>query len=270
MLEEKVLENSENQSNNLIIKKSTLNLLLAGIIGIVAIAAFFAGTYISDQNSNKLTQKDLDDAIAKLELKLMQERLPTSQPQLPAKISVDDDPIKGNPNAPITIIEFSDFECPFCARFHVNTLPQLEQNYISTGKVKFVYRDFPIQNIHPNAVPAALVSECADDQNKFWEIHDKIFETQSIWKDLEPSQAVGMFRQFASNMGLDMETFDACITSGKHLQEINNDLNDGRTYGITGTPAFFVGNDKIGFAKISGAQPFSSFQGIIEKQLGRD
>ena len=254
----------------MIIKKSTLNLLLAGIVGIVAIAAFFAGSYITSQNSDEITQQDLSDAIAKLELKLMQERLPTTQSQLPAKISIDDDPMKGDPSAPITIIEFSDFQCPFCARFHDNTLPQLEQNYISTGKVNFVYRDFPIQNIHPNAVPAALVSECADDQNKFWKMHDKIFETQNVWQDLEPNQAVGMFRQFALDVGLDMEKFDACVSSGEHLQEINNDLNDGRTYGVTGTPGFFVGNDKLGFTKITGAQPFSSFQGIIEKQLERN
>jgi len=177
--------------------------------------------------------------------------------------------MKGNPDASISIIEFSDFQCPFCAKFHETTLPQLEENYISTGKVNFVYRDFPIQSIHPNAVPAALASECADDQGKFWEMHDMIFKDQRIWQGLQVQQAASLFRDYAVEIDLNMDEFDSCMTSGKYFDEIGKDLDDGRAYGVSGTPAFFVGNEKIGFTHITGAQPFSTFQKIIDGQLNR-
>ena len=264
------LEDSEsNQENkNVTIKKGTFNGLIIGIIVTVAFAAFFAGSYISEQNSNQLTQKDLDDAIAKLELKMMQQRLPTSQPQLPVKISADNDPIIGNPEAPITIIEFSDFQCPFCARFHVQTLPSLIDEYIEQGKVKLVFRDFPIQNIHPNALPAAVSAECANDQGKFKDMHDLLFDNQKQWSNLETSSALSTFVQYASDLQLDQEEFTSCLTEGKHIDEIRKDLEDGRNYGVTGTPGFFVGNDNIGYVELKGAQPFESFKKIIDSQLG--
>ncbi len=149
------------------IKKSTFNSLIIGIIIITAIAAFFAGMFISNLNSEQVSQKELEDAVAQLELKILEKQLPTTQPNLPAKISADDDPIIGNPDAPITIIEFSDFQCPFCARFHIQTLPTLMEEYIEKGTVKLVFRDFPIQSIHPNAVPASVAAECANEQDKF-------------------------------------------------------------------------------------------------------
>ena len=126
--------------------------MLVGIIILVGITAFFAGSYTSNLNSNQISTADLDEAMAKLELKLLQNQLPTKQAIEPVvKISMDDDPIIGNPDAPITIVEFSDFQCPFCARFHTQTLPLLLEEYIEQGKVKIVFRDFPIQSIHPNA-----------------------------------------------------------------------------------------------------------------------
>ena len=185
----------------------------------------------------------------------------------PIMVSLDDDPIRGEPNAPITIVEFSDFQCPFCARFHSNTWPQLEQNYISTGKVNFVYRDFPIQSIHPNAIPAALASECADEQGKFWEYHDKLFENQRGWQGLDFQTGVSTFKEYAQELDLNMEEFNSCLDSEKYAQEINKDYQDGREYGVTGTPGFFIGNEKIGFTKITGAQPYSVFQRLIDGQL---
>ncbi len=248
-------------------KKSNFRGLVVGLIVAIGVAAFFAGSYITSLNSDQITQKDLDEAIAKLELKILQNQLPTNQPKPPVKISADDDPVRGNQEAEITIIEFSDFQCPFCARFHVQTLPLLLENYIDSGKVKLVYRDFPIQNIHPNAMPAAVAAECADEQGKYWQYHDKLFENQNQWAKLETTEAVEIFSQYSVEIDLNQEQFETCLTSGKYVNEIRNDLNDGREYGVTGTPGFFVGSDDLGFVELKGAQPFESFKKIIESQL---
>lgn len=256
----------KNLDSHISINKSTYKRLLVTVVSVAIVSAFLGGYIIGSETTEP---KEIT----------IRETLPNSQtaqtaqenfgPQIIRNISLDDDPMKGNPNALITIIEFSDFQCPFCAKFHESTLPQLEQQYISTGKVNFVYRDFPIQSIHPNAVPAALASECADDQGKFWEIHDLIFQNQRNWQDLPLQDSAKLFKQYAVQLGLDIDEFDSCMTTGKHFEEIQKDLNDGRNYGVTGTPGFFVGNEEIGFTKLIGAQPFSSFQRVIDGQLNR-
>jgi protein-disulfide isomerase len=218
-------------------------------------------------NYNQISEEDLDDAIAKLELKMLQNQLPAKQPNAPVKISIDDDPIIGNPDAPITIIEFSDFQCPFCARFHTQTLPLIMNEYIQDGKVRLVFRDFPIQSIHPNAVPASVAAECANEQSKFKEMHDALFENQNEWNNQETVDALALFSQYAAEIKLDQEIFDACLTNGKYIEEIRNDLDDGRDYGVSGTPGFFVGNDQIGYVELKGAQPFENFKKIIDAQL---
>ena len=271
----KILENSESghpepNSENIVVTKSTFNKLIIGIVAASIFAAFLGGYMLGVQ-----TAEPSDIVINKInEVNSNPQKIsPSSQgqfgPQIIQNISLDDDPVKGNPDAPITIVEFSDFQCPFCAKFHEDTLQQLEQDYISTGKVKFVYRDFPIQSIHPNAIPAALASECADDQEKFWEMHDMIFINQRNWQDLQIIQSASLFKEYAVKIGLDSDEFDSCMDSGKYLEEIKNDLDDGRAYGVTGTPGFFVGNEEIGFIKLIGAQPFASFQRVIDGQLSR-
>lgn len=260
-------EINQNDQRTISVKKPSFNRLLIGIIILVGVAAFFAGSYTSNLNSNQISTEDLDKAMAKLELKLLQNKLPTNQAVEPVKISIDDDPIIGNIDAPITIIEFSDFQCPFCARFHTQTLPLLLEEYIEQGKVKLVFRDFPIESIHPNALPASIAAECANDQNKFREMHDVLFEKQNSWNRLQTNDALSLFSQYASEMQLDQELFDSCLTNGKHIPEIQNDLNDGRDYGVSGTPGFFIGNDQIGFVELKGAQPFESFKKVIDAQL---
>ncbi|MBS3128112.1 DsbA family protein [Candidatus Woesearchaeota archaeon] len=167
---------------------------------------------------------------------------------------VDDDPFKGDANAPVTIVEFSDFECPFCARFHKDTFPQIMKQYIDTGKVKFIYRDFPL-SFHPNAQKAAEASECADDQGKFWEMHDTIFEKGV-------TGGVTSFKQYALDLSLNTEMFNDCLDKGKYASEVQKDIADGSAAGITGTPGFLI-NGKL----VSGAQPFSVFQQVIESEL---
>jgi protein-disulfide isomerase len=254
------------KDEQIVVSKSMYNRLIIAIISVAIISAFLGGYVIGGETAEP------KEIIIRETVQNSQTKQTTQEqfgPQIIRNISLDDDPMKGNPDAPITIIEFSDFQCPFCAKFHETTLPQLEKNYISTGKVNFVYRDFPIQSIHPNAIPAALASECADDQGKFWEMHDMIFENQISWQGLSIEQSVNLFTEYSSEIGLNTDEFDSCMSSVKHLEEIRNDLNDGREYGVTGTPGFFVGNEEIGFTKLIGAQPFSSFQRVIDGQLDR-
>ena len=260
-------EFSQNNNEKPSVKKSTFNGTVIGIIILVGVAAFFAGSYTSNLNSNQISEEDLDEALAKLELKILQNQLPTKQPAAPVKISVDNDPVIGDPNAPITIVEFSDFQCPFCARFHTQTLPLILEEYIEQGKVKLVFRDFPIQSIHPNALPASVAAECANEQGKFREMHDVLFEKQNAWNRLETVEALSLFSQYASDMQLEQDAFDSCVSSGKYIEEIRKDLDDGREYGVSGTPGFFVGNDEIGYVELKGAQPFDSFKKVIDAQL---
>lgn len=271
--------NIQETSPNIIQNKQSVPLgMIIALVSVVAIAGFFAGAYFSNFDSDSVTKSDIDNAFLKLESKIgnIQQaptpstaQTPPQAPSQPISVSLDDDPVKGDPNAPITIVEFSDFQCPFCARFHANTLPKIEQNYLSTGKINFVYRDFPIQSIHPNALPAALASECADDQGLFWEYHDKLFENQKGWQGLDVQSGIDAFKGYAQDLDLNMDEFNSCLDSGKYSAEVENDLQDGRDYGVTGTPGFFVGNEKIGFTKITGAQPFSVFQKVLDDQLGQ-
>jgi protein-disulfide isomerase len=245
--------------------KSSSKVIVVGLMIAIGIAAFFAGMYFT--NSDNISQEELEEAIAKVELKMFEKQLGSEQPNIPLKISADNDPIIGNPNAPVTIIEFSDFQCPFCAKFHIQTLPAIIEEYINEDKVKLVFRDFPIQSIHPNALPASVAAECANEQGKFKEMHNILFEKQNEWNKQTIDNVIILFNQYALEMQLEEETFDSCLRNGKYIEEIQKDLDDGRTYGISGTPGFFIGNDEIGFVELKGAQPFESFKKIIDNQL---
>src|SRR3989338_3918479 len=167
---------------------------------------------------------------------------------------LDDDEVRGDEDAPVTIIEWSDFECPFCARFYTDTLPSIEQEYIKTRKVKLIYRDFPL-SFHPNAQKAAEAAECAGEQGKYWEMHDMLFE-QGV------QGGVTGFKQYAKNLGLNTAKFDTCLDTGTMAAEVRADMADGSSAGIQGTPGFLV-NGKL----ISEAQPFTVFKQVIDAEL---
>ncbi|MEK6865327.1 MAG: DsbA family protein [Thermoproteota archaeon] len=261
------LKQSETNSGKIFIKKSMFSALVISVIAVSLIAAFFAGSYIS-LKSDEITKSELNEAIAKLESKILKNQQVSERPNVqPISVSIDDDPIRGNQDAPITIVEFSDFQCPFCARFQIQTLPLILEQYVETGKVKFVYRDFPIQNSHPNAMPAAAASECAHEQDKYWEYHDALFENQGVWNNVEITSAITVFKEFATELDLNQEQFNSCLDSGKYIEEVSNDLRDGKDYGVTGTPGFFIGNEEMGFVKLNGAQPFEAFKSVIDSQL---
>jgi len=174
----------------------------------------------------------------------------------------DDDPVLGNPDAPVTVVEFSDFQCPFCRRLFSDTLPQLKEKYVKTGKVKFVYRDFPLA-FHPMAQKYAEAGECADEQGKFWQMHDKIFEEQGKQGTGTISGiTVDDVKKWAKDLGLDGAGFNNCLDSGKYSEEISKDTSDGQKAGVSGTPATFV-NGRL----ISGAVPFAQFEAAIEEEL---
>ena len=176
--------------------------------------------------------------------------------QTPIKITVsaDDDPVKGLKDAPVTIIEFSDFECSFCARYYLQTLPQIDENYIQSGKAKLIFRDYPL-GFHPYAKKAAEASECAHEQGKYWEYHNKLFENQEAL-DIES------LKQYAIDLGLDITVFNECLDSGIMSSEVDMDFQDGVGYGISGTPSFFING-----IKVVGAQPYEVFEQIIEQEL---
>lgn len=170
------------------------------------------------------------------------------------KVLEDDDAVLGEKKAKVTIVEFSDYECPFCGRFHQQTLPQIKENYVKTGKVKLIYRDFPL-GFHAQAQKAAEAAECAGEENKYYEMHDKLF-TDGV------QGGVDSFKKFAADIGLNTAKFNDCLDSGKMASEVQKDTSDGAQYGVTGTPGFFVNGQLI-----SGAQPYQVFQQAIEQAL---
>lgn len=179
-----------------------------------------------------------------------------------ANVSADDDAVLGNPDAPVTIIEFSDFQCPFCRKFWRETLPQIKKDYLLTGKAKLVYRDFPLTQLHPGATPAAEGAECAKEQGGFWEMHDAIFEEQEQQGQGTIQFTADDVKKWAAKIGLNTSKFNQCLDSGKYKQEVDKDIADGSAAGVTGTPAVFV-NGRL----IVGAQPFAAFKAVIDEEL---
>jgi len=165
-------------------------------------------------------------------------------------------PVRGDENAPVTMVEFSDFECPFCEQFYQDTLGQIEKDYVDTGKVKIYYRHYPL-SFHPSAHKLAVASECANEQGKFWEMHDKIFDNQQAG-DFADDTIIG----WAGDIGLNTDTFASCLSSDKYDDIINTDLTDGTTAGVDGTPSFFVDGERL-----VGAQPYASFKALIDSKL---
>ncbi len=200
---------------------------------------------------------------------------PSAQPgggELPTvsvdmKKLADDDAALGDANAPITMIEFSDFQCPFCRRHYFDSHKQIVDNYVKTGKVKIIYRDFPL-GFHQGAQPAAEATECAEEQGKFWEMHDKIFEEQNKLGQGTVQFTVDDLKSWATDIGLDSTKFNTCLDSGKYKSEVQKDLQDGSASGVQGTPGFFIGKTNGNTATfVAGAYPYATLAQVIEEQL---
>ena len=257
-------------------------LVVTAVVGIAA-GAFFAG-YLAASSTGQaeyVTQSQLQGLLAAQQQQQNQQlqgllAAQQQQRQQPAPIpspsglivDADDDPVIGDPDAPVTIVEFSDFECPFCARFYHQTLPLLKQDYIDTGVVKMVYRDFPIDSIHPNARLAHIAAECADEQGMFWPYHDILFERQPEWSGAGAGGAAAAMDAYAEELSLDAGAFGGCLGDPAVGAEIDADVMQGRQYGTTGTPSFYIGNDQSGYTHVGGAKPFESFVRAINEKIG--
>lgn len=210
------------------------------------------------------------------ELKEAQPRQPSPsaeppQPSVPGDLA-DDDPYLGPDDAKVTVVEFSDYECPYCGA-SAGTHQGLIDRFLSQdptwepavpglrklaedGIIKYVFRDFPLTSIHKDAQKAAEAGECADDQGKFWEYHDRLFESAKL--------DVASLKQHAADLGLDTASFDLCLDSGKYTAEVTKDLQDGSSAGVRGTPAYFVNGQLV-----SGAQSFKVLEQVINQELNK-
>ncbi|MBI2232627.1 MAG: DsbA family protein [Candidatus Aenigmarchaeota archaeon] len=239
------------------IKKSTYNKILAGLVVVMVAFSFSLGFILGGSGKTAVNIAAGSDLAP-----VQQPSVPAGNQALPGRVqvSLDDDPQLGDRNAKLVMIEFSDFQCPFCERFFSSTLPLVKKEYVDTGKVLFVYRDFPLDSIHPQAVPAALAAGCADEQGRFWEYHDKIFQNQASLGDTS-------YKAWAADLGLDTTKFNDCYDSKKYAGEVQKDFQDGSDAGVSGTPTFYIGSPQKGYIEIVGAQPFSVIKQALDQGL---
>jgi protein-disulfide isomerase len=212
-----------------------------------------------------ITRQQADDILNELKSirqLLEKENRPAGQNQLPpaapqtGKVRLEGGYTVGSNDAPITIVEFTDYQCPFCQRFQSTTFPEIRQKLIETGKVRFVVRDLPLIELHADAMQAAEAAHCAGDQGQFWPMYDALFS------DARKLGENGLIDS-AQSLNLDVEAFRSCLESGRHALEIQHDLQVAASLQINGTPSFLIGKatgDEVSGEIIVGAQPFSVFE----------
>ena len=191
-----------------------------------------------------------------------------AQPALPTTLGTTGILVKGDPKAPITIVEFTDMQCPFCRRYAENTLSKIDEEYIKTGKVRYIVEDFPLESIHPNAFRAAEATHCAGEQNRAWDMHDRLLANQQklTKEDLAAD---------ASALGLDTAKFQACLESDRYAADIRKEVAAAQSAGVNGTPTFFLGvadgkPDRMKPQRmLSGALEFSAFKGVIDDMAAK-
>ena len=182
-----------------------------------------------------------------------------------SSLEINGAPANGPATAPVTLIEISDYHCPFCRRHFQQTQPQLYSNYIHAGKVRHVFLHYPIDQLHPDAFRSHEAASCAADQGKFWDLHSKLFEA--------PARTIEQLVPLGQSAGVNVDAFRACLEGGKHSQEVKDSVARIQKMGISGTPYFLVGRTPSGNAPmkvskiIEGAQPYESFQKAIDQVL---
>ncbi|HET6898476.1 MAG TPA: DsbA family protein, partial [Vicinamibacteria bacterium] len=237
--------------------------LLAIALGVLASAhAVYAQT---------ITEKQADEILKELRaIRQLLERQAQAQPPAPSAppadervtFSVPGGPILGRPDAPVTMVEYTDLECPFCHQFHTTTFAEIKKAYIDTGKVRFVSRDFPL-GFHAHAKSAAIASRCAGEQGKYWEFRSVLASNAD---KLFPAAVLG----YAGASGLDVKAFQACLGADKFAAGLQKDLDEAAAVGVSGTPTFVLGKTapgKMEGSKIVGALPFAAFEQKINALL---
>lgn len=204
-------------------------------------------THLTTQRETEAKAALLTELKSKTEVKMV-----LAAPRVDVELAAND-PFKGAADAKVTVVEFSEFQCPFCSRVG----PTLQKIWEVYGdKVRIVFRDFTLP-MHARAIPAAEAANCANEQGKFWEFHDKLFANQQALSDDD-------FKKYATELGLDTDKFNTCYSTGKYRADVQKDAADGAKIGVTGTPAFFI-NGRF----LSGAQPFEAFKAIIDEEMSR-
>ena len=177
-------------------------------------------------------------------------------------------PLRGSPDAVVTLIEFSDYECPFCLRHFQQTMPEIERSYISTGKVLYAFRDWPVDELHPQAIRAHVAAHCAGEQNKYWEMHARLFSPAG-------THTPERLRALAQELGIDVGAFDQCAASDRPSEAIRATSRQAVEFGATGTPVFFIGlrdraTNRVTILRgLSGAQDFSAFSQALDAVLAQ-
>lgn len=247
-------------------------MLVAAFISLIPLAGNAAdatgaavGSAASDANVNDAILQELK-AIREVLEKIQKQGLAGGKQRAAkpttASISIKDKPAMGSASAPVTVVEFADYQCPFCLRFTRSTFPSLKRDYIDTGKVRWVALNLPLA-FHKDARKAAQAAHCAGEQDKFWEMREVLFQNpKKLGQEDLPEHAV--------TLELDVEAFKACIASDRHLAAIDQDAKDAGAVRLTGTPSFVIGktaSDKITGQVIIGAQPVNVFSAAIKKAL---
>jgi protein-disulfide isomerase len=261
-----------------VMKRMPMLALLLGVQLLVVSAA----TPSLGQSGDELTKlrKDIDDLkegqkalqrdVQEIKSLLRAHMPPAAQgPQetlaQPVVLSIDGAPFLGNKDAQVALVEFSDFQCPFCARHSQQTLPAIVKDYVDAGKVKYVLRDFPIVALHPNAQKSHEAAHCASEQGKYWEMHDRLFGNIGGQEGQELAAQAKALR-------LDVRKFEQCLASGRHAAAVTKAIEEGQRAGVHGTPTFFVGVSGDGRTVkatriLRGAQPYERFKALIDLAL---
>jgi len=240
------------QSPVVVISRLTLNyLVIAAVCLIVGVVGGMVAQDRIAQNNLTEMQSLIDKSVAAAVAALPKDTTAQADPNARKDVSIDNRPSLGPNDAPVVMVEFGDFHCTYCKRFHDETITPLLQNY--GDKVLYVFRDYPI--LGPDSTQAALAAECAYDQDAFWNFHDRLFA--------DPTELTRpQFIKYAQDLNLNMDTFTSCYDNAKHQAEISKDFNDATALGVGATPTFFI-NGKM----LLGAQPYASFAAAIDAEL---
>jgi protein-disulfide isomerase len=188
-----------------------------------------------------------------------------AQPTMPASINVAGMPVEGDSGAKVAIVEFTDFQCPVCGKFAAQIYPQLLADYIDTGKIRYIYEDFPLTSMHPHAAPAANAAHCAAEQGKFWQMHDSLYANQDALGQAD-------FTNRAQTLGLNVDQFNACVASGKYDGTVQQSVAYGSSLGVNATPTMFIGTLRadgmfVPDHMIRGLYPYEQYKTALDAEF---